>query len=161
MHECTLAGLGSSFPQMVYMSDIQVVFADNHPLTLSGLRSAVARHSDIKVLAECVDRERAIDAVRNHEADVLLLSADLLQEEKDALQQLVSEMRDTRVILLSDRKDPDFLEEALRSGARGVFQRERPTHYIPLAIRKVTNGGLWFEQAIAERMLEELLNKSN
>jgi DNA-binding NarL/FixJ family response regulator len=65
------------------------------------------------------------------------------------------------VILLTSRKDPDFLEEALRCGARGVFQRERPSHYIPIAIRKVINGGLWFEQAIAERMLDELLNKRN
>ena len=161
MHECTHLGLGSSFLQMVLMSDIQVVFADNHPLTLSGLRSAVASHSDIKVLAECVDRERALDAVRSHLPDVLLLSAELLDEQGDALQQVVSDTQETRVILLTDRKDPDFLEEALRCGARGVFQRERPTRYIPVAIRKVTSGGLWFERAAAERILDELVNKRN
>jgi two-component system response regulator DegU len=147
--------------QMESMTDIQVIFADNHPLTLSGLRSAVADHSDITVLAECVDREQAIEAARSRLPDVLLLSAELLQEELDALQQLVADIQDTRVILLTSRKDPDFLEEALRCGARGVFQRERPAHHIPIAIRKVINGGLWFEQAIAERMLDELLNKRN
>jgi two-component system, NarL family, response regulator DegU len=147
--------------QMESMTDIQVIFADNHPLTLSGLRSAVADHSDIRVLAECVDREQAIEAARSRSPDVLLLSAELLQEELDALQQLVADIQDTRVILLTSRKDPDFLEEALRCGARGVFQRERPAHHIPIAIRKVINGGLWFEQAIAERMLDELLNKRN
>jgi two-component system, NarL family, response regulator DegU len=144
---------------MVLMSDIQVIFADNHPLTLSGLRTAVANHSDIKILAECVNRERTLDAVRNHGPDVLLLSAELLQEETDTLQQFVSDKESTRVILLTDRKDPDFLEEALRSGARGVFQRDRPIHFIPMAIRKVTNGGLWFEQAAAERILDDLINK--
>lgn len=158
MHECTHVSLGSSF-QMVFMGDIQVVFADHHPLTLSGLRSAVASHSDIKILAECVDRERALDAVRSYSPDVLLLSAELLDHEENALQQIVSHSQKTRVILLTDRKDPDFLEEALRCGARGVFQRERPTRYIPVAIRKVTNGGLWFEQAAAELVLEELMNK--
>jgi len=60
---------------------IQVIFADNHPLTLSGLRSAVADHSDIQVLAECNDRERVLEAVRSHLPDLLLLSAELLQEE--------------------------------------------------------------------------------
>jgi two-component system response regulator DegU len=143
------------------MSDIQVVFADNHPLTLSGLRSAVADHSDIRVVAECVDREQAIETARNRSPDVLLLSAELLREQLDTLQQLVADLQDTRVILLTGRKDPDFLEEALRCGARGVFQRERPAHYIPVAIRKVIDGGLWFEQAIAERMLDELLSKRN
>jgi two-component system response regulator DegU len=163
------------FPQRVFMSGlqvvvgdvqpvvghIQVIFADNHPLTLSGLRSAVADHSDIQVLAECIDRERVLEAVRSHLPDVLLLSAELLQEELNTLQQLVAELHDTRVILLTGRKDSDFLEEALRCGARGVFQREKPAHYIPLAIRKVTGGGLWFEHAMAERILDEFLNRRN
>src|SRR5215510_7645397 len=98
------------------MSDIQVVFADNHPLILSGLRSAVANDADINVLAECIDRERAMEAVRSHLPDVLLLSAQLLPMERDALQQIVSDAQDTRLILLTDRKDPEFLEEALSGG---------------------------------------------
>jgi DNA-binding NarL/FixJ family response regulator len=148
------ARLGTFFPQMESMSDIQVVFADNHPLILSGLRSAVADHSDISIVAECLDRERALNAVRNHFPDVLLLSAELLQGNLDALQQLVADMQETHVILLTSRHDPEFLGEALRSGARGVFQCNKPVHFIPQAIRKVTNGGLWFERAHAEHVLD-------
>jgi two-component system nitrate/nitrite response regulator NarL len=149
------------FPQMESMSDIQVVFADNHPLILSGLRSAVADHSDISIVAECLDRERALNAVRNHFPDVLLLSAELLQGNLDALQQLVADMQETHVILLTSRQDPEFLGEALRSGARGVFQCNKPVHFIPQAIRKVTNGGLWFERAHAEHVLDRLVSRRN
>lgn len=143
------------------MSDIQVVFADNQPLILSGLRSAVADHSDISIVAECLDRERALNAVRNHFPDVLLLSAELLQGNLDALQQLVADMQETHVILLTSRHDPEFLGEALRSGARGVFQCNKPVHFIPQAIRKVTNGGLWFERAHAEHVLDRLVSRKN
>jgi two-component system, NarL family, nitrate/nitrite response regulator NarL len=155
------ARLGTFFPQMESMSDIQVVFADNHPLILSGLRSAVADHSDISIVAECLDRERALNAVRNHFPDVLLLSAELLQGNQDALQQLVADMQETHVILLTSRHDPEFLGEALRSGARGVFQCNKPVHFIPQAIRKVTNGGLWFERAHAEHVLDRLVSRRN
>lgn len=155
------ASLGTFFPQMESMSDIQVVFADNHPLILSGLRSAVADHSDISIVAECLDRERALNAVRNHFPDVLLLSAELLQGNLDALQQLVADMQETHVILLTSRHDPEFLGEALRSGARGVFQCNKPVHFIPQAIRKVTNGGLWFERAHAEHVLDRLVSRRN
>jgi len=155
------ASLGTFFPQMESMSDIQVVFADNHPLILSGLRSAVADHSDISIVAECLDRERALNAVRNHFPNVLLLSAELLQGNLDALQQLVADMQETHVILLTSRHDPEFLGEALRSGARGVFQCNKPVHFIPQAIRKVTNGGLWFERAHAEHVLDRLVSRRN
>lgn len=141
------------------MSDIQVVIADNEPLTLSGLRSAVADHSDIRVLAECKNPERLMDTVRNHSPDVLLVSAEFLAEDVDMLQRLVAEMHQTRVIILTSRKDTDFLEGVLRCGAKGVFQREWPIQQIPKAIRKVTNGGVWLERSVAERVLEELLSK--
>jgi DNA-binding NarL/FixJ family response regulator len=139
------------------MSDIQVVLADNQPLSLSGLRSAVADHADIQVLAECQNRDRLMDAMRKHSPDVLLVSTDILQEELDALERLVTEIDDTRVIVLTSRKDPGFLEGALRCGARGVIQREWPIQQIPVAIRKVTKGGVWLERTVAEKVLENLL----
>jgi DNA-binding NarL/FixJ family response regulator len=139
------------------MGDIQVVIADNQPLSLSGLRSAVANHSDIQVMAECQNRDRLMDAVRKHSPDVLLVSTDILREELDALERLVTEIDETRVIVLTSRKDPDFLEGALRCGARGVIQREWPIQQIPTAIRKVTKGGVWLERAVAEKVLENLL----
>lgn len=140
------------------MGDIQVVIADNQPLTLSGLRSAVADHDDIQVLAECQDRERLTDTVRKHSPDILLVSTDILREELDALERLVAEIDETRVIVLTSRKDPDFLENALRCGAKGVIQREWPVQRVPVAIRKVIKGGVWLERTVAERVLENLLN---
>lgn len=141
------------------MGDIEVMIADNQPLTISGLRSAVADQHDIRVLAEYQSSERLTDAVRSYAPDVLLVSTDLLKEELDQLERFIAEIQNTRVILLTSRKDVDFLEGALRCGAKGIFQRDWPIHQIPVAIRKVTNGGVWLEQAVAERVLEEVLSK--
>ena len=139
------------------MADIDVVIADNQPLSLSGIRSAVAGETDIRILAECEDSDRLVAAVRNHSPDVLLVSAEILCEELGALEQLVTEIDETRVIVVTSRKDSGFLEGALRCGAKGVFQREWPVQEIPMAIRKVTNGGVWLEQGAAERVLEQAL----
>lgn len=143
------------------MGDIQVVIADNQPLALTGLRSAVADHPDIQVLAECENREHLSDALRKFTPDVLLVSTDILQEGLDALERLVAEMDGMNVIVLTSRKDPDFLEGALRCGAKGVIQREWPIRHIPIAIRKVTRGGVWLERAAAERVLENLITSRN
>ena len=140
------------------MSDIQVVIADNQPLALSGLRQAVADHADIQVLAECQNRDGLMDILHKHSPDVLLVSTDILEEELDMLERLVNEIDETRVIVLTSRTDLDFLEGALRCGAKGVIQRERPIQQIPVAIRKVTSGGVWIERIAAERVLENLLS---
>jgi DNA-binding NarL/FixJ family response regulator len=140
---------------------IDVVLADNHPLTLSGLRSAVTDHSDIQILDECTDRERLLDTVRSHLPHVLLVSAELLQENMEAVQALASENQETRVILLASRKDTAFLQEALRNGARGVVLRENPVHHIPAAIRKVTRGELWFDRDATARILNSILHNQD
>jgi two-component system response regulator DegU len=129
------------------------------------LRSVVEDQSDIQVLAECENPKRLMDVVRSQSPDVLLVSTELLDEELDeefdALERLIlmTEMQDIPVIVLTNRRDQDFLEGALRCGAKGVFYREWPVHHIPKAIRKVTNGGFWLEQGLAEQLLEEVLNR--
>ena len=137
------------------------MIADSQPLTLSGLRNAVADHDDITVLAECKNPERLIDTVRRHDPDVLVVSAEFLHDELQALENLVLEMQETPVIILTSRKDTEFLEGVLRCGAKGVFQRDWPIQQIPHAIRKVTSGGVWLEQTVAERVLAELLRRRN
>jgi DNA-binding NarL/FixJ family response regulator len=137
------------------MNEIQVVIADKEPLTLSGLRSVVADHNDIEVLAECHNPERLMDALRKHSPDVLLVGTEILQEDLEELKHLVQ----TRVILLTNRKDLGFLEVALRHGAKGIIQREWPVQQIPIAIRKVTRGGVWLERNIAESVLEKILSR--
>ncbi len=141
------------------MAEIDVVIADNQPLSLYGMRSAVADQADIRIIAECQTSDRLLDAIRHHSPDVVLVSAEILCEEISALEQLVTEIDDTRVIVVTSRKDAGFLEGALRCGAKGVFQREWPVQQIPMAIRKVTKGGVWLEQGAAERVLEQVLTK--
>jgi DNA-binding NarL/FixJ family response regulator len=141
------------------MNEIQVIIADKEPLTLSGLRSVVADQHDIEVLAECHNPERLMDEVRKHSPDVLLVSTEILQEDLEELKRLVSDGVQTRVILLTNRKDPGFLEGALRHGAKGIIQREWPVQQIPIAIRKVTRGGVWLERNTAESVLEKILSK--
>jgi len=144
------------------MEDIAVVIADNQPISLSGIRSAVADENDIRILAECQSSEHLLDTVRQFCPDVVLVSAEILREERqemEALEQLVTEVDETRVIVVTSERDPVFLEGALRSGASGVFQREWPVNEIPMAIRKVTNGGVWLEQGAAERVLEQALSR--
>jgi DNA-binding NarL/FixJ family response regulator len=51
------------------------------------------------------------------------------------------------VILVTSHKDPEFLHSAFECGAKGVIHTDCPVKEIPAAIRKVTGGGIWLEEA--------------
>lgn len=103
------------------MADIDVVIADDQPLSLIGMRSAVSNQGDIRILAECQDPECPAEAVRQQPLDVPLVNARLLRDEFGALKQLVSHNEKTHVIVITSHKDRGFLDGALQCGAKGVI----------------------------------------
>jgi two-component system, NarL family, invasion response regulator UvrY len=128
------------------MRDINLMIADDQPLSLVGLRSAVADQADIRIIAECQNSQHLAEAVRSH-PDVLLVNADILCDELGALKQLVLQAKKTRVIVVTSHKDREFLDSAVECGAKGVIHTDCLMKEIPTAIRKVTGGGVWLEAA--------------
>jgi DNA-binding NarL/FixJ family response regulator len=131
------------------MANIDVVIADDQPLSLIGMRSVVAEQGDIRIRGECQNSQRLVEAIRFRPPDVLLVSAEILGDELGALKQLVSQIKKTRVIVVTSHKDREFIDGALRCGAKGVIHTEDPLEEIPTAIRKVTSGGVWLERVAA------------
>ena len=134
---------------MNYMAEIAVVIADEQPLSLIGMRNAVADQGDIRIVAECENPRCLAEVVRRHPPDVLLVNGELLRDEFGALKQLVSQVKKTHVIVVTSHKNGGFLDSALRCGAKGVIHTECPIEEIPTAIRKVTSGGVWLERVAA------------
>lgn len=131
------------------MAGIDVVLADAEPLSLIGMRSAIANQRDIRILAECPGPQYLVEAVRNQRPDVLLINATLLHDEFGVLKELVLQNEKTHVIVVTSHRDPGFADGALKCGARGVIHTECPVDGIPTAIRKVTSGGVWRERVAA------------
>jgi two-component system response regulator DesR len=131
------------------MAGIDVVLADTEPLSLIGMRSAIANQRDIRILAECPGPQCLVEAVRNQRPDVLLINATLPHDEFGVLKELVSQNAKINVIVVTSHRDPGFADGALKSGARGVIHTECPVDEIPTAIRKVTSGGVWRERVAA------------
>ena len=52
---------------------IRLVLADDHPIVLHGLQQLFGRHGEFAVVATCADGATAVDAVKMHHPDVLVL----------------------------------------------------------------------------------------
>jgi DNA-binding NarL/FixJ family response regulator len=131
------------------MAGINVVLADDQPLSLIGMRTAIADQGDIRILGECQNRMCLAEAVRRKHPDVLLVNARLLHDEFGTLKHLVSQNEKTHIIVITSHNDRGFLDGALRCGAKGVIHTGCSVEKIPSAIRKVTSGGVWRERVAA------------
>lgn len=138
---------------------IRVVLADNHPITLEGLRR-LFQHEGFEVLATCQSGRECLEAVRTHRPDVLVLDWQL--QGVDGLA-VLREMRrhplTTRAVLLTANPEEKQVLEAIRLGVRGVVLKEMPSHLLVQCIRKVHTGEHWVEKQSAGRLLEKLLRR--
>jgi len=141
---------------------ITLVLADDHPLVLDGLESLLAAQPDMKVLARCANGEEAVAAVRSHRPDVLVL--DLRMPRMDGLavlRELKKNDAKTSVVVLTAALGDEDVIEAMRMGVRGVVLKEMAPGMLVACIRKVYEGGEWFERATLTRAMETLLRRES
>ena len=133
---------------------ISVVIADDHPIVLDGLESVLRLAPDMEICARCVNGAEALEAVRAHQPDVLVL--DIRMSRLDGFQ-ILGEMRTggsaTRVVILSAALSDEDVLAALRLGARGIVPKEVAPEQVVEAIRSVHTGEQWVEPRISARLL--------
>jgi two-component system, NarL family, nitrate/nitrite response regulator NarL len=139
---------------------ISLVVADDHPLILDGLRSLFRQEADFHVAAECSNGTQALEAVRRHAPDVLVL--DLRMKDMsglDVLRSIAEEALPTRVVVLTAALDEDQVVEAIRLGGKGIVLKEMAPRLLVQCIRAVHAGGEWLDIAPVGRALGQLLSR--
>jgi NarL family two-component system response regulator LiaR len=136
---------------------IRVLVADDHAVVRQGLRTFLELQEDIEVVADVADGRQALDAVAEHDPDVVLM--DLVLPEVDgveAIRRIVSERPRVRVIALTSFLDDDKLFPAVRAGAAGYLLKDVEPAELVKAIRTVHAGEGLLHPAVAGRLMEEV-----
>jgi DNA-binding NarL/FixJ family response regulator len=140
---------------------VRVVLADDHPIVLGGLEQLFESEPGFEVLATAATGAEALEAVRLHKPDVLVL--DLRMPDKtgiDVLRELRAERSPTRVVILTASASDDVLE-AIRMGVEGVVLKDMATQLLVRCVRAVHAGNKWIEKVLATRALDSLLARQS
>jgi len=101
------------------VGQIRIVLADDHTIIRSGLRLLLEQQADFKVVAEAGDGREAVELVSKQHPDIAVLDIGMpLLNGIEATQQIVSNERQTHVVILSMHSDEGYVLRALRAGAR-------------------------------------------
>ncbi len=131
-----------------------VVIADDQPMVRAGLRSLLEGESGIEVVAEAVDGEQAVAAVRRHRPDVVLM--DIRMPGMDGLtatESLRRRAQPPEVIVLTTFDTDAHVLRAMRAGASGFLLKHTPPEQIALAVRRVAAGEPMLSPEVLRRMM--------
>jgi DNA-binding NarL/FixJ family response regulator len=120
---------------------IRVLLVDDDPLVRAGLAMIIATATDMQVVGEAGDGEEAIDSVRTHRPDVVLM--DIRMPNLDGIRataQVRTLPQPPEVLVLTTIAADAYVLDALRAGASGFLLKDTPPAEIVAAVRQVADG---------------------
>jgi two-component system, NarL family, nitrate/nitrite response regulator NarL len=141
---------------------IRVALADDHPIVLQGLQHLFEQQSDVQVVCCCANGNDALEGVRTHRPDVLVL--DLRMPERsglDVLRAIAAEKLECRTVLLTAAVADDEVMEAVRLGAWGLILKESPPEALLDCVRAVHQGEQRLERETVTRAGRTRVNRDS
>jgi DNA-binding NarL/FixJ family response regulator len=120
----------------------RILLADDH----DEMRDRVKRHleHEFEVLGSVDDGFALLEAAARLQPDVCLLDISMpVLNGIEVSNQLKQDGSTAKVIFLTIHEDPDFLQAALRTGAKGYVIKRRLASDLRAAIREVLAGGIF------------------
>ena len=146
--------------ETILTTTVSLVLADRHPLTLNGLRQLFSDADGFDILSIATQVDTAVDALRKHRPDVVVLDVALPPSGGlSVLRQVRRDRLPTRAVLLADSVDERQLLDALRLGVRGVVLKEMSPDSLTTCVRKVHAGEQWLEKQAVGRLLNKLIRQ--
>ena len=136
---------------------IRVLILDAHTMMREGLRAMIESRPMIQVVGETGAREEALSLTQRLHPDVILLELNLDGDlNPEIIPDLLRQVPETRIILLTGIRDSHIHHQAVQMGAMGVVLKHESGRVLLKAIEKVNAGEVWIDRAMMAQVLTRL-----
>jgi DNA-binding NarL/FixJ family response regulator len=133
---------------------IRVFIADDHAIVRHGLRELLSSCGDMQVVGEASDGRQLLNVAETVDCDVVILDLSLPRVNgPEVLKRLRASRPSLPVLVLTMYPEDQYAVALLRNGASAYLCKDRPSHELLDAIRKVASGKTYFTETIAQRFL--------
>ena len=139
---------------------ITVLIADDQTLVRDGFRMILDQQDDIEVVGEAADGIEAVARTRELRPDVILM--DVRMPGRDGLQatrDVLREIPETRVLILTTFDLNEYVYEAMKAGASGFLLKDIPRAQLIEGVRTVAAGDALLAPSITRRLIEQFVKR--
>ena len=139
-------------------SRIRVVVADDHIVVRDGFCALLEKASDIEIVGTAADGLGAIELVKEHKPDVLLVDVGMPRLDGiQTIERLAALGLQTKAVVLTMYEDETLVRRALANGARGYVLKGASTEELLLAVRSAKEGGLFLSPRVSSTIMANFL----
>ncbi len=139
-----------------------ILIADDHPIFLKGLKEVIESEPGYEVIFEAKNGMEALALARTHRPMVTILDIDMPKMNGlTAAEELIKEVPEAHVILLTMHKAKDTFVKALDVGVAGYVLKENAVIDIIQAIEAVLGGNSYISPEMSSFLLSQRRTSRN
>jgi DNA-binding NarL/FixJ family response regulator len=133
---------------------------EDHSLVRAGIRALLEKLGWVQVMAEAGNGREALDLIKTHRPDVLLV--DISMSDLNGLE-LTDRVRKSwpniRVIIISMHRNEEYVLHALQAGATGYVLKDAGTNELEIALKAVSKGETYLSPPISKYVVSNYLRR--
>lgn len=127
---------------------------DDHEVVRLGLRGLLERQPGWQVVAEASTADESVSRAIEHRPDVVVMDIRLSGSSGiEACRRIISQVPETRVIMLTSYAEDDLLFDAIAAGAAGYVLKQIGSDELVRAIETVGRGEALLDPSLTRRVL--------
>jgi NarL family two-component system response regulator LiaR len=139
------------------MKAIRILVAEDESVVRDGVVAILSFQSDMKVVGEAEDGERAVEIARQTKPDVVLLDMRMPKMNGlEAIPKLKEVSPNSRILVLTSFAESDLVYQTIRAGALGFLLKDARRDQLLQSIRDVANGQASIQPTIAMKVIHEI-----
>lgn len=140
------------------MKKISILIADDHSIVRDGLKQVIASNSDMEIIGEAEDGLKALEMVKKHKPDVVLLDIGMPNlSGLEAISLIKDSEPKTQIVILTMHSNEKYVQQVLDSGALGYVLKASPSSDILEAIRSAKKGDYFLSSKIKADVIDTYL----
>ena len=136
---------------------LKVMLVEDHPLVRSAIKQTLSVPG-IDVIAEAGSAEEALDLIRQHQPDVMLVDLELPgMSGVQLVREVAPRLPDCKIVMLTGSSRNEDVVAAVRSGAAGYLTKDMAADALVRALRGISEGDLPMPRRLAAQLMKQLL----
>jgi two-component system invasion response regulator UvrY len=141
---------------------MNILIADDHAIVRKGLVELLREEFSNAVITEAVNSGEVFGKIKNKIWDIIMLDISMPGRNGiDILKQLRTDGIKAPILILSIHPEEQYAIRVLKAGASGFLNKNSATTELIAAIRKVMSGRRYITPSLAEKLAEDVFDKSN
>ena len=139
------------------MAVIRVIVVDDHSLVRKGVVETLNEESALEVVGEASYGEEGVALAKELTPDVVLMDLHMpVMGGVDATKQLMEQLPDVHVMVLTISDKESDLVDAMQAGARGYILKNASSEELIRAVLHISEGGVMVSPSMAAGLLSQI-----